>query len=271
MRYAINLPNFGEFADVRTLAELAAAAETGGWDGFFIWDHLAAGWDPGQSLPPTADVTVALTAIALRTERLRFGAMVTPLPRRRVQKVARELASLDRLSNGRVVCGVGLGYPPGAEYEAFGEDGSDIGRAERLDESLEVLTALWLGDRVDFDGKHVRTHTSAFVPTPVQEPRIPIWVAATWPGRRGPLRRAARFDGVFPMPPDAMETFIRPDDVRELRAEIGRDDGFDIVVNGGPDADLGAFAAAGVTWWIEGAFTREDALQRATAGPPRVP
>ena len=101
MRYAFNLPNFGRFADVRVLAEIAAAVEAGGWDGFFIWDHLSPVFAPGKFVP-TADTTVALTAIALATERIRFGAMVTPLPRRRVQKLARELISLDHVSNGRV-------------------------------------------------------------------------------------------------------------------------------------------------------------------------
>ena len=267
----MNLPNFGDFDDVRTLAEVAAAAEEGGWDGFFIWDHLAPGFVPGKPLPPTADVTVALTAIGLATETIRFGTMITPLPRRRVQKFAREFATLDRLSCGRVVCGVGLGFPPDAEFEAFGEDGTDITRAERLDESLDVLTALWTGADVDFDGKHLRVHTVALTPTPVQQPRIPIWVAATWPGRQGPFRRAARFDGVFPMPLDPMEDFITVDDVTAIRDAIGRDDAYDIVVGGGPNADLAAFAAAGVTWWIETRFTGADALECATAGPPRVP
>ena len=121
MRYAFNLPNYGEFCDVRALAEIAAAAEAGGWDGFFIWDHMSPVFYPGM-LEPTADTTVALTAIALATERLRFGPMVTPLARRRVQKVAREFATLDHLSNGRAVLGVGIGVPPETEYEAFGED-----------------------------------------------------------------------------------------------------------------------------------------------------
>jgi alkanesulfonate monooxygenase SsuD/methylene tetrahydromethanopterin reductase-like flavin-dependent oxidoreductase (luciferase family) len=166
VRYAIDTHIFGEFADVRVIAELAATVEAGGWDGFFIWDHI--GLDE-----QTADVTVALTAIALVTERLRFGTLVTPLPRRRVQKVAREFSSLDRLSNGRVVLGAGLGYPPEFEYAAFGEPSSDRERATRLDESLTVLQALWSGEPVDFDGKHLHVHTTPFRPAPLQ-PRVPI-------------------------------------------------------------------------------------------------
>src|SRR4051812_35946429 len=135
MRFGLNLPNFSELSDVRVLAEIATTAEAGGWDGFFIWDHLSPVFAPGM-LVPTADTTVALTAIALATERLRIGAMVTPLARRRPSKYAREIASLDRLTNGRVVCGVGLGEPADAEFAAFGDDPDVRVRARRLDESL---------------------------------------------------------------------------------------------------------------------------------------
>ena len=269
MRYAFNLPNFGDFADVRVLAEIAATAEASGWDGCFIWDHLSPVFAPGM-LVPTADATVALTAMALATERIRIGPMVTPPARRRAQKLAREIATLDRLSHGRVVFGVGLGVPAGAEFEAFGEDGDARRRARVLDESLDVITRLWTGEPVDYEGQRLEVHSAPLIPTPVQRPRVPIWVAATWPGARGPLRRAARWDGVFPIPEDPMDTFITTDDVAAVRAAVGRaDDDFDVVVNPGPDADPAAFAAAGATWWIETYFTRDDALRRAGAAPSR--
>ncbi len=271
MKFALDIPNFGDFADVRIVAEVAAAAESGGWDGVFLWDHLAQAWST-DSPPPTADVTVALTAVALATTRVRFGALVTPLPRRRVQKVAREIASLDRLSNGRVVCGAGLGYPPDEEFEAFGEDGRDAVRAARLDESLSVLDALWRGERVDYDGRYLHVHAPPFLPTPVQRPRVPVWVAATWPGRAGPLRRAARWDGIVPIPADPTSLVLQPDDVRALRAAVGRDDAaFDVVITPGHDGDPRAYADAGATWWLSVAFTRADALRCAREGPPRVP
>jgi alkanesulfonate monooxygenase SsuD/methylene tetrahydromethanopterin reductase-like flavin-dependent oxidoreductase (luciferase family) len=264
VRHAINIHIFGEFAEVRVIAELAAATEAGGWDGFFIWDHLGLAYD-------TADVTVALTAIALATERVRFGTMVTPLPRRRVQKVAREVTSLDRLSNGRVVLGVGLGYPPADEYAAFGEPSSDRERAERLDESLQVLTGLWSGEPVDFDGRHLHVHTSAFTPVPVQQPRVPIWVAGSWPNARGAFRRAARYDGVYAMPSDLSNGLaLRPDEIRAMRDMIGRDDaGFDVLATAAPDADPRTYAAAGATWWVEVCSTRDEAFTRATRGPAR--
>jgi alkanesulfonate monooxygenase SsuD/methylene tetrahydromethanopterin reductase-like flavin-dependent oxidoreductase (luciferase family) len=268
MRWALDVPNFGDFADIRLIADVAAAAEGAGWDGFFIWDHIAPAFMSGTSVP-TADVTVALTAIALSTERIRFGALVTPLPRRRVQKVAREFASLDQLSGGRLVCGVGLGFPPDTEYEAFGEPSSEVARAQHLDESLEVLSRLWSGAPVDFDGERVVAHAAAFEPRPVQQPRVPIWVAATWPGRQGPIQRAARWDGIAPIPPDPEHQFLTPDDVRAVLDAVGRDEGFDLVANGGPDAIPADYERAGATWWLEVAFTRDDALARARAGPQR--
>jgi alkanesulfonate monooxygenase SsuD/methylene tetrahydromethanopterin reductase-like flavin-dependent oxidoreductase (luciferase family) len=266
VKFAFNLPNFGEFADPRVMAEVAVVLEAGGWDGLFIWDHLAPAFVPGRPMPAVADTTVALTAIALATNRIRFGPMIAPLPRRRVQKVAREFGSLDLLSGGRAVLGVGLGVPVDAEFEWFGEDGRDLARAQRLDESLEVLASLWRGEAVAFDGRHLHVHTPAFTPVPA---RVPIWVAATWPGRAGPIRRAARWDGVCPIRDDPINDFITVDDVVALRVAIGRTDEYDIVVYGGPNAVPEEFAAAGVTWWIETYFTRDDALRRAKEGPPR--
>lgn len=255
MRFALDVPNLGDFGDVRAIAEVAAAADACGWDGFFIWDHIAPTFIPGP-LPPAADTTVALTAIALATSRCRFGALVTPLPRRRPQKLARELASLDVLSGGRLVLGVGIGYPPD-EYTLFGEDGDARRRGDALDASLDALTRLWAGEPV------------AFLPRPVQQPRIPVWVAAMVPGNTRPLRRAARWDGVVPMGPDGTR-YVTADEIAAMRATIGRDDAaFDVVVTPPPESDKAAYEAAGATWCIEVAFTFHDALVRARAGPPR--
>jgi alkanesulfonate monooxygenase SsuD/methylene tetrahydromethanopterin reductase-like flavin-dependent oxidoreductase (luciferase family) len=268
MRYGFNLPNFGKFVDVRVLAELAAAAEAGGWDGFFVWDHLSPVFAPGR-IVPAADPIVALTAIALATERIRFGTMVTPLPRRRVQKVAREFTTLDHLSNGRVILGVGMGEPPAAEYEAFGEEPATRTRAQRLDESLAVLTAIWRGERVDYDGEQLHVHSDPLLPTPVQQPRIPIWVAARWPGGPGAYRRAARYDGVFPIAPDPNRDIVTAEQVAELRAALGDvPAGFEIAINGASELDPTACAEAGATWWIETYFSVDEVKRRAAEGPP---
>src|SRR3954468_19670952 len=147
MQFAINTPNFGSFADVRLLAELAREAEDAGWDGFFVWDHIG-----GSSLQaiPMADPWVALTAMAMATSRVKLGPIVTPLPRRRPWKLARESVTLDHLSQGRLILGVGLGDPVATEFGSFGDETDPRRPAAMLDEGLEVLTGLWRGEPFSF-------------------------------------------------------------------------------------------------------------------------
>lgn len=286
MKYGLFVPNFGGFGDAGGLAELAHEAEQAGWEGFFLWDHLAP-----DLRTHVVDPWVALAAIAVRTERLRIGPMVTPLPRRRPWQVARAAVSLDHLSGGRLVLGVGLGSGLKTEWEAFGEERDPRRRGAMLDEALEIVTGLWSGRPVEYRGTHYRVSSPEFLPVPVQQPRIPIWVAGYWPHER-PLRRAARWDGMFPLFPDAapgdLEQLV--DVVRMLRAH--RDDGgvFDIVISRrrGTPRDPAAraelvrrYAAAGATWWLDTLVPEEfggdwharwpAAAIRAhvRAGPPR--
>ena len=174
MKYGLYLPNFGAFGETRLLADLAHDAEQAGWDGFFIWDHIARPWTT-----QVVDTWVALTAIAQRTSRIRFGPLVTPLARRRPWKVARETVSLDRLSEGRLILGVGLGGSGGqsVEWANFAEELDLRTRAEMLDEGLDILTGLWSGKPFSYNGQHYQVNDSLFLPTPIQSPRIPIWVA----------------------------------------------------------------------------------------------
>jgi alkanesulfonate monooxygenase SsuD/methylene tetrahydromethanopterin reductase-like flavin-dependent oxidoreductase (luciferase family) len=227
VKRGIFLPPFDELVDPRTLVELAALAEERGWDGFFLWDHIAY----RAPVRAVADPWVALAAIAYATEKLRLGPMVTPLARRRVQKVARETVTLDRLSGGRLTLGVGLGGANDIELEPFGEEVDARKRARLLDEGLERLTDFWGGE---------------FEPAPVQQPRIPVWVAARWPNRR-PVRRAARWDGLFVIDlpgPDAVEELAT--EIRDLRG--GNDEPFELVVEIPIGADAAPWGAAGATW-----------------------
>jgi alkanesulfonate monooxygenase SsuD/methylene tetrahydromethanopterin reductase-like flavin-dependent oxidoreductase (luciferase family) len=282
MRYAVNLPNFAEYADVRTVAGLAADAEAAGWDGFFVWDHMV--WSRKVALP-VADPWIVLAAVALATERLRLGPMVTPLARRRPWKVARETVTLDHLSGGRLILGVGLGTPAEDEFGAFGEPTEAATRAARLDEGLEVLTRLWSGERVSFQGEHYRVDEVAFLPAPVQQPRIPVFVAGVWP-RRAPLRRAARFDGVVPLKVGEEElVMLEAGELAELLAVVGaeRPGGgpFEVMVGGRTPGDDPAaaravvepLAEAGMTWWTEELEPRRGDLhamrERIRQGPPR--
>lgn len=280
MHYAINVPNFG--AEARYIADLAHDAKEAGWDGFFIWDHIQG---DAQWRLSMCDPWVALTAAAMQTSRIRLGTMVTPLPRRRPWVLARQTATLDRLSNGRLILGVGLGYPPDAEYEAFGEDGSDRVRAEKLDEALGVLVGLWSGEPFSYIGKHYTVRDVVFQPTPVQRPRIPIWCAGMWPARP-PFRRAAQWDGVVPIRPvDDGLPYLGPDHLREVLAYTMPhrtiNDPFEVTVSGETPSErdsandiVAPYAAAGATWWMEdiSAFraTAGELRARVRAGPPTI-
>jgi alkanesulfonate monooxygenase SsuD/methylene tetrahydromethanopterin reductase-like flavin-dependent oxidoreductase (luciferase family) len=225
MKRGLYLAPFDELADPRLLAELATVAESRGWDGLFLWDRIA--YPPSERA--VADPWVALSAIACTTRSLRIGPMITPLSRRRVQKVARETVTLDHLSTGRLTLGVGLGNPD--DLRPYGEAIDPRERARLLDEGLERLGGFWNG---------------AFRPLPVQRPRIPVWVAATWPNR-SPIRRAARWDGLFPIDLPGPEQLAElAEAVRQQRARS--EDPFDLIVEVSPGADVPAWEAAGATW-----------------------
>jgi alkanesulfonate monooxygenase SsuD/methylene tetrahydromethanopterin reductase-like flavin-dependent oxidoreductase (luciferase family) len=225
MKRAIDVGLFGELANPRVVADLAARAEERGWDGFFVWDHIA-------YRPPVravADPWVTLAAVACATSRVRIGALVTPLSRRRVHKVARETTTLDLLSSGRLIFGAGLGITENNELEPFGEVTDPRERARLLDHGLDALARYWAGE---------------FEPVPVQRPRPPVWVAGRWPNRR-PVCRALRWDGFFPI------DLSGPEALAELAAEIreARPNGlFDLVTGLPPGTDLVPWERAGLTW-----------------------
>jgi alkanesulfonate monooxygenase SsuD/methylene tetrahydromethanopterin reductase-like flavin-dependent oxidoreductase (luciferase family) len=279
----VGLPNVREYADPRLLVVLAAEAEAAGWDGVFVWDHIAREEDPSV---PATDPWIAVAAMAVRTQSVRLGIMVTPLARRRPWKVAREAVALDVLSGGRFTLGVGLGGGAQAEFAAFGESPDPRVRAELLDEGLAILDGLWSGEPFTFEGAHHRVSGAHFTPRSVQEPHVPIWVAGRWPNRR-PFRRAARWDGVFPVfegvrsgemaTPEQLADAVSY--TRAHRPEAG--DAFDVALecvsvgeDRASDAALAAtYADAGLTWWIEalGWFRGplETMRDRVRRGPPR--
>jgi alkanesulfonate monooxygenase SsuD/methylene tetrahydromethanopterin reductase-like flavin-dependent oxidoreductase (luciferase family) len=244
-RSALWLPLFDELADPLTVLRVAAEAEEAGWHGVFVWDQLR--WR--APVTRVADPWICLAAIATATERVRLGPMVTPLPRRRPAKVARESATLDGLSGGRLTLGVGIGSDRfAAELSKTDEQLDDRLRGQMLDESLWILTTAWSGEPVHHRGGHYTIDGVQFLPRPVQHPRVPVWIAG-FPGNVKPLRRAARYDGFFPANLD------HPDQLAEIVAtiaELRRDAtaAYDIAVGLPIGVDPAPYAKAGATWWL---------------------
>jgi alkanesulfonate monooxygenase SsuD/methylene tetrahydromethanopterin reductase-like flavin-dependent oxidoreductase (luciferase family) len=235
MKRGVFLAPFDELADPSLLAELARDAERAGFDGFFLWDHVA-------YRPPVEailDPWVCMAAIATATERVLIGPLITPPARRRIHKLARETATLDLLSNGRFVFGAGLGSDNSGEFSQFGEEADSRARAQLLDDGLAELQRYWDG---------------AFLPKPSR--RIPIWLAARWPNRR-PVRRAARFEGLFPI------DLPGPEALAELAAEVPPAP-FEIVVTNPPGTDPQPWVDAGATWCLTG-FSNQPALSDVRA------
>jgi alkanesulfonate monooxygenase SsuD/methylene tetrahydromethanopterin reductase-like flavin-dependent oxidoreductase (luciferase family) len=235
------------------IADLAQEAEASGWNGFFLWDSFA-GQDPW----------ILLTSVALRTQHIRFGPLVTAPSRRRPWQLASETATLDHLSEGRVILPVGLGAAEDLGFARFGEVMDRKIRAELLDESIDILQGLWSEKPFSYNGKHYHLQEAVFQLTPTQTPRIPIWVVAAWP-RQKSMRRALRCDGILPVKATAegISNSLMPEDLRAIKtyADKYREQTtpFDIVLEGetpGEDparasAMVRPFADAGVTWWLE--------------------
>jgi len=265
--------------EAREQVELARAAEAAGWDAVFTWDGIHVG-DEVETYDPWA----LMGAMALATERVRPGAIISPLSRRRPWKVARETTTVDRLSNGRLVLPVGLGAMDDRGITGLGEAPDRRTRAERLDEALEILIGLWSGEPFGYSGRHYQFEPMAFRPTPVQRPRIPIWVVGAWPSQRS-MSRVLRYDGLLPYWLPKTTGLARPatpaqlTEMRDWIAARRNLDGFEITMEGSTSATDASSAAAvvqpwaeaGATWWIESDWDNlevEPMRRRIEAGPP---
>jgi alkanesulfonate monooxygenase SsuD/methylene tetrahydromethanopterin reductase-like flavin-dependent oxidoreductase (luciferase family) len=272
LRRGLSVPCFAD--DPADLVELGIAAERAGLDGYFLWDHLVHA--DSQGAPPVVDPWQVLAVVAARTSRIRLGTMITPVARRRPWKLAKEVTTLDLLSGGRVILGVGLGAPDN-EFSLFGEPTDARHRAELLDEGLDVLAGLCTGQPFSHEGRHFKVGPVRFSPSPVQRPRIPVWVGGVLPSEgplaraarrvarippaRGPVARAARWDGFIPINPGRPGDRATVDQIAAVRDRIagqrGTTAGFDIAVWGELDsagqvaAHLPGYRAAGATWWVE--------------------
>jgi alkanesulfonate monooxygenase SsuD/methylene tetrahydromethanopterin reductase-like flavin-dependent oxidoreductase (luciferase family) len=257
MRYGFVLPG----GSANEQIEQAIAADESGWDGVFVWEAAYG-----------VDAWTLLGAMAQRTQRVRLGTMLTPLPWRRPWKVASQAVTLDQVSGGRAIVAIGLG----AVSTDLGNTGEELDRrirASMLDEGIDIMSGLWRGKR-RFAGQRYQVDLEARadlsqVAQPVQKPAIPIWVVGAWP-RRKSMRRVLRCDGLLPV---AMGTNgARPE--------------FDIIMEGETPADEAAkaselvrpWAEASCTWWIESRWQlphesperMQQVHQRLVAGPPHV-
>ena len=260
MRYGFYSPNFGGTGDPLFLIELAVRAEAAGWDGFFLWDHLAV------QPPPLVDPWVALAAVAACTERIVLGPLIVPLARRRPQKAALEAVSLGRLAAGRFVLGVGLGATD--DYTRFGEDADWRGRAAKLDEGLDLVRRLAAAEDVGERDLPVR-----FLAEPVE---FPVWASGVWP-RRVAVHGIEHADGVFPTvrAEDGRFRPPSPDRVRELLDRLPARARSDCAIWGWDDRGdipIEEYEGAGVTWWMVETFglDADRLLALADSGPGRL-
>ena len=275
MKYGFVLP----YGDAQTAAELAYEAEQSGWDGFFVWEPV---WG--------IDAWISLTAASMKTSKIKLGTMLSPLSRMRPWKLASETATLDNLSNGRVILSVGLGAIDSG-FQEFGEETNRVKRAKLVDESLDILTGLWNGQPFNYSGKHYTIKETSFLPppSPVQKPRIPIWIVGAWPKKKS-MRRVLKYDGILPTKMVAgKHVKVEPEDIRNIKSWIEEhrleDAPFDIIIEGktpGNDPDewkniIIPYSEAGATWWIESMWDiqneiniRDLLLERIGQGPPII-
>ena len=282
MKYVINIPNYSYFSEPENLIIFAKEVEKSGWDGLFMWDHL-------QLIPeffrdiPFIDPYVALTIIACNTKNILLGPYVTPISRRRPWQVYRQLVSLDHLSKGRIIFGVGLGTPAEFDFSAFGDESDNIIRGEMLDESLEIIELLSTGEEISYKGKHYNLNRVQLLPRPYNG-RIPIFVAGQWPNKN-PFKRAAHYDGALPISKNWPET-LHPKDIAQIKKYvmefIEHKKSFDIVIGGISTVNrsqetlsqIEEYKKSGATWWVEDMDTWdvsfEEMLERVRIGPPTI-
>jgi hypothetical protein len=285
MRYGFVMPH----GDARTIAEMAWEAEQTGWDGIFVWESIYG-----------VDAWVALTAAAMRTERIKLGTMLTPPSRMRPWKLASEAATLDNLSGGRVILAVGLGALE-TGFAEFGEVTDRKTRAELMDEALDIMTGLWQGQPFSYNGKHYQVKPSTFLvqpDPPVQKPRIPIWVVGAYPSEKS-MGRVMRYDGLLPqvidkdnptpLVPTSFARQANPDELpammEYIRTHRKETTPFDLICEGTTPGDdpvraaaiVRAWADAGATWYNEamweapqGAEGIRQVRERIRQGPPRI-
>lgn len=279
MNFGINLSTFNDFADPNLLADIGQEIEEAGWESVFLWDHLM---HKKERQSKIVSPWIALSAIATRTSRIKIGTYVSPLPRYQPWEFAKLTASLDLLSNGRLILGLGLGSPAD-EYTAFGKEYNTRILAEMMDEGLVIIQKLWIGEPFTFHGKHYQLEEAFLLPRPVQYPRVPILLGGFWP-RKKPFIRAAKFDGIVPITKKYPQP-ISTEELRDLLTFINQyrtsSEPFQVTISGSLPTDpeqrdrlILGLTNAGATRWIEHCTpwtgSIQNLLEKIRRGPPTI-
>ncbi len=230
MRIGFSLPQVGPFADPRTLVDVAVLAENLGYDSLWVMDRLLWPTDPRAPYPATPDGSLpevfktvldpmeALTFAAAHTDEVDLGTGILDLPYYNPVILSRQLATLDQLSEGRLIAGFGNGWSPD-EFEAVNVPME--GRGNRANEALEVLKTIWTQDPCSHEGEYFRLPESHVFPKPVQDPHPPIYMSGYVEAAQ---RRAAEYaDGWLPtgIPLDQLGEIFNG--IREMAEQAGRD------------------------------------------------
>jgi alkanesulfonate monooxygenase SsuD/methylene tetrahydromethanopterin reductase-like flavin-dependent oxidoreductase (luciferase family) len=275
MKFGLFLANFDDHAQADVLMNFGIAADQAGWDGVFLADHLHY-----QNKMKFIDPWIMLAGLASRTKNVKLGTWVAAVPRRQPWQLARDLASLDQLSNGRIILGAGLGTPP-EDYTAFGMEYDPKQLAKRFDESLDILDGLWSERRFSYDGDIYKISDVDLYPKPMQQPRIPILIAGRWPAKN-PIERGARWDGIMPI----SQNWPKPFSLDEIKSCVEfyqscretNAPGDVVVMHSDDSPPLDEFIPfcqeIGVTWILFGLWPQaasiEEYMERIKQGPPKI-
>ena len=217
MRFSI-WPNLSQpWSDV---VEVVGHAEATGWDGAYVADHfMGSGGEFGPDTTPNFEATAALAALAASTERLRLGSLVFGNTYRHPAVLANWAATVDHVSGGRPVLGIGAGWPE-EEHQQYGIDlPAPKERLDRFDEACQVILGLLREERTTFHGRHYRLEGAVAEPKPVQQP-LPLLIGGKGDRMMGIVARYADEWNMWGLP----ETIAERSGVLERRCEaIGRD------------------------------------------------
>jgi alkanesulfonate monooxygenase SsuD/methylene tetrahydromethanopterin reductase-like flavin-dependent oxidoreductase (luciferase family) len=279
VKYGISLVHFNELADPKLVIEFAIEAEKAGWDGIFLPDHLL--YDR-KTVPSITDTWILLSAIAAKTKKIKIGTCVSALPRYHPWQFAKLSATLDILSNGRLILGIGLGGPA-VEYETFGEKYDIKNLAEKMEESLEIIQGLWTGEPFSYAGKYYQINGACFLPKPVQTPRIPLIIGGMWPNKK-PFIRSSKYDGIMPIYkkfPQDLTTEQLKEIINLIKENRKNNNSFEVMTFGTGffTSDkrtelVKPFIDIGITWWLEHVNTLmqpsvEAMREWVKLGPPK--